>query len=412
MFDQITIWFRAVLCWLLSGLSLLLPMGKWLSQGDATQALFNRYRIVYTSDAPLAGEISYSVGSRKITEKFYLEPASEPTEFVSFIDGFLDGRLARDFRGVGWTELNSSACAFDIENIALEWVQPPKDTHIELEDGFCKVGVDLRWGGALDSFAWKAAPEGYENLFNRHDAGRLVQQSYYGTSDPPYVMGDFGGKPWPYNPVQGGDLAGNCSKLVDYEQREGQIYVKCLPQEWGKDNVPSLSYMENTYTLENGVLSVENRFVDFSGYTHERRHQEMPAFYTVSALGTFSYYNGDAPWTNAPLTQESGLPFWGDEYHAQCSKELLPGNTETWCAWTEGARADSFGVGLFNPGAEVLLAGRYKGEAASRSSLDDSTCYVAPLRLLLLESFVPLEYSYYITAGTLEEIREAWSSIA
>jgi len=32
-------------------------------------------------------------------------------------------------------------------------------------------------------------------------------------------------------------------------------------------------------------------------------------------------------------------------------------------------------------------------------------------RWLLLESFVPLEYSYYITAGNLADIREAWNSI-
>jgi len=407
MFNPIIAW---ALGWLISGLSLFLPMGRWVPQGERTQSLFNRYTITYTAEAPLAGELRYSVGSCEKTEKFYLEPASEPTKFTSFIDGFLDGRLGRDFQEVGWTELNFSACAFDIEDITLDWVQPPKNTYIELEDAFCRVGANLRWGGALDSFVWKAAPAGYGNLFNRHDAGRLVQQSYYGTSDPPYVMGNFMDTPWPYNPVQGGDVQENCSKLVDYELRGNQIYVKCLPLEWGKNNVPSLSYMENTYTLQDGVLTVDNRFVDFSGYTHEKRHQEMPAFYVVSALGTFSYYNGGAPWTNAPLTQASGLPFWGEAGHPECYITLEAGNTETWCAWTAGAQPEAFGVGLFNPEAEILLAGRF-GDNVSKSAEDASTCYVAPLRTLLLESFVPLEYSYYITAGSLAEIREAWRAI-
>lgn len=415
MFAKISVWFNIALCWLISGLSLFLPMGKWLSQGARTQELFNRYSITYTSDVPQKGEITYTVGSRKIAEAFYLEPAEEPTTFSSFIDGFLDGRLARYGSGCGIALSNVTEYEggrFLFESLELEWVKPPENTRIELENALCRVGVDLRWGGALDSFIWKAAPEGgYGNLLNRHDAGRLVQQSYYGTSAPPYVMGFFMNTPWPYNPVQGGDLNGNCSKLVDYEQREGSIYIKCLPLEWGKDNVPSLSYMENTYTLEGGVLKVDNRFVDFSGYTHDRRHQEMPAFYTVSALGTFSCYNGEAPWTNAPLKQDSNLPFWGEEGHPECSTEFVPGNTETWCAWTAGAGPEAFGMGLFTPTAEVLLAGRH-GTNVSTSPDDASTNYVAPLRLLLLESFVPLEYSYYITAGSLAEIRETFASIA
>ena len=407
MFEKISVWCTTALCWLISGLSLFLPMGKWLPQGAVSEKLFNRYSITYTSVVPVTGEITYTVGSRKIAEAFYLEAATELTEFTCFIDGFLDGRLARRNR-IGLS-VSATTDEFKMESIGLEWVKPPKDTHIALENALCRVGVDLRWGGALDSFVWKAAPAGYGNLLNRHDAGRLVQQSYYGTSAPPYVMGNFMNQPWPYNPVQGGDVAGNCSKLVDYEQREGSIYIKCLPLEWGKDNVPSLSYMENTYTLDGGVLRVDNRFVDFSGYTHDRRHQEMPAFYTVSALGTFSCYNGGAPWTGAPLKQVSDLPFWGEEGHPECSTEFVPGNTETWCAWTAGAQPEAFGVGLFTPTAEYLLAGRF-GDNVSTSPDDASTNYVAPLRLLLLESFVPLEYSYYITAGTLAEIREIFAS--
>jgi len=403
---QILLWLKTALCWLLSGLSLLLPLGRWLPQGDATQELFNRYRIVYTATVPVKGEITYTVGSCERTEAFYLEAAEAPNEFKCFIDGFLDGRLARGSK----ISLSFSATTdeLQVESTTLEWAVSPKDTHPQLEDAFCRAGVDLRWGGALDSFVWKAAPAGYGNLFNRCDAGRLVQQSYYGTSDPPYVMGSFMDTPWPYNPVQGGDVQENCSKLVDYELREDSIYIKCLPLEWGKDNVPSLSYMENTYTLRDGILTVDNRFVDFSGYTHPSRHQEMPAFYTVSALGTFSFYDGGAPWTNAPLTQRGDLPFWGG--NPDCYFPLAPGNTETWCAWTAGTAPGAFGVGLFTPGIEILLAGRY-GTNVSKDANDASTSYVAPLRTLRLESFVPLEYSYYITAGTLEHIRGVWTDM-
>lgn len=409
MFQQISKWCSAALCWLLSGISLLLPLGRWLPADCSPDGLFNRYVIRYTSQVPLKGEISYRIGSCERTEVFYLEAGADPAEFTSFIDGFLDGELARDLGEPELRVLGGAAGAYEIVSISTERVQAPKNTHIQLEDEFCSIGADLRWGGALDSFAWKAAPAGYSNLFNRHDAGRLVQQSYYGTSDPPYEMGNFNGEPWPYNPVQGGDLYTNCSKLVDYELRDSEIYVKCLPLEWGKDNVPSLSYMENTYRLEDGVLVVENRFVDFSGYTHENRHQEMPAFYVVSALGTFNYYNGNAPWTNAPLTQLSNLPFWGGGV-AECYMDLLPGNTETWCAWTDGTQPTSFGVGIYNPDTEILLAGR-SGSEVSKDPENNSTSYVAPLRTLQFKSFEPLEYSYYVTAGSLAEMRAAFGEI-
>jgi hypothetical protein len=330
---------RSILCWLLSGLSSLsfLGLARWLPQCDVTAALFNRWSITYTAAEPLVGEISYSVGSCKKTEQFFLEAATESATFSCYIDGFLDGVLARDMRGVTLRTISGAEAVHQLEDVVLEWAKPPTSGSLAIEDDFCKAGVDLRRGGALEQYVWKAAPAGYENLLNRHDEGRLVQQSYYGTDQAPYVPGNFNNTLWGYNPVQGGDQYGNRSKIVDYAVSETQIYIKSRPMDWSKNGELTPSYMENRYTIEDGVLRVENRFVDFSGMTHTARHQEMPAVYVISALDTFQFYNGTSPWTNGALTQKSNLPFWGGD-NPECYFTLNAANTETWCAWTAGAQ--------------------------------------------------------------------------
>lgn len=400
----------AAFCWLAGALTFVLPLGRWLPAKAPAAQLFNRYTVRYTADVRLKGELRYSIGPKEITETFFLEAAGEPAVFQSFIDGFLDGKLASKLDSkldsVTFTALDGGGGTYEVESAVLTRAKAPcKDARLLLEDAFCQAGVSLRWGGAIDSFVWKAAPKGFGNLLNRADEGRLVQQSYYGTSDPPYVQGSFMGNPWGYNPVQGGDQHGNRSKLVDYAIRDQQIYVKCRPADWSKDGELTPAYMENTYTLADGVLAADNRFVDFSGLAHPARHQELPACYVVSALDTFSFYGGAQPWTDGALTQRNDLPFWGTG--AECYMPLH--SAETWCAWTAGAGPEAFGVGLYTPGAEILLAGKH-GTKATADPNDGATNYVAPLRTLQMTP-APFEYRYYLTAGTLAGMRALWTGM-
>lgn len=400
---------KKLICWVLCGVLLLLPLGRWLPESDdCFSGLFNRYSVIYTSQVRLKGEFSYSSGFKNLKETFFLEAAYEPTEFCSFIDGFLDGKLANKAGELVLSSLSGEG-EYKIESISFERIKAPKDPQLLLEDSYSQIGISLKYPGTLDSFVWKAAPSGFSNLLNRHDEGRLVQQSYYGTTQPPYELGEYMQTPWGYNPVQGGDQHGNRSKLVDYKILNDQIYVKCQPMDWSKNNERTPSYMENTFILKNGVLSVHNRFVDFSGLNHEQaRHQELPACYMVTALDTFSFYNGSQPWTNEALTQKSDLPFWHGN-NPENYFELDASNTETWCAWTMGAQPDSFGVSVYSPGAEILLAGVYGNEKTFNPNAV-STVYVAPLQTFQMTS-EPFEYSYYITAGELSNMRKIWQGV-
>ena len=117
------------------------------------------------------------------------------------------------------------------------------------------------------------------NLINRNDTGRLVQQSYYGTLD--YDHGVYMDNDWRYNPVQGGNQFNDASKIVDLRVTDTEIYIKCRPLDWAKEKeYITPSYMEATYSLEDGAVHAKCRFVDFSGWVHGCKSQELPAFYT------------------------------------------------------------------------------------------------------------------------------------
>lgn len=371
------------------------PKGKW-----------NQYQLRYSSNMPLSGIFRYETDGQEKEELFYLE-AGEEMVFTSYIDGYLDGQSAQTLRSLTFTSIQGEETTFAFTSLETTSQQAYSEEILYLENERYKAGINLRWGGALSCFEDKQSTvEGLSNLLNHHDTGRLVQQSYYGTSLAPYEQGDYNGTPWPYNPVQGGDLYGNASKLVEVRQEGNQIYVKSLPLEWGKDDVSSFSYMENTYTLEEDGLRVDNRFVDFSGYLHPLAQQELPAFYVVSYLDRFVYYNGEAPWTGDALTVIEDLPFWGDaDTVSQTSFPLSQQNTESWCAWTDQT---GYGVGLYVPNVHQFKAGRYRYNQ-SKQELADATNYVAPVRSIRLSSFVPLEYSYLIAAGQTEDLQELFS---
>ncbi|NLN05124.1 MAG: hypothetical protein GX166_09965 [Clostridiaceae bacterium] len=63
-----------------------------------------------------------------------------------------------------------------------------------------------------------------------------------------------------------------------------------------------------------------------------------------------------------------------------------------------------YGIGLYVPDTEILLAGIYMADR-SKNSYAPSTSYVAPLRTFELKSFEPFEYSYIIAAGKVDEMR-------
>ncbi|MBO5702855.1 MAG: hypothetical protein J6S71_10495 [Clostridia bacterium] len=366
---------------------------------------FNGYSLTYSTDSYIKGEISYKVGNERYAEEFFLEPG-EQMNFFSLCDSALKGGKGSSIISVKLMLIDSKEASFILEDIATESREMPASEVVYITDGKYKLGVKLSWGGGVSYLEDLAdGDDSITNLLNDHDTGRLIQQSYYGTNSAPYVPAKYGENMWCYNPVQGGDQHNNRSKLVDFKIAEDgkSIWVKCQPLDWAQKNSRTPTYMENTYTIADGIIVVDNRFIDFSGYTHRNAHQELPAFYTISYLSDFVFYNGSNGWKGEELTVKKDLPFWAgnsDAYFNMKSKE-------TWGAWVAPS---GYGIGVYTPIAEILLAGRHAYNG-SKDAHNNATNYVAPLITYKLKAFEAFEYSYYITTGSVDAIRSTFEKV-
>ena len=397
---------------------------------DSKFKMFNYYGLKYTTDAYVKGTLTYKAGTKEVSEDFFLEPTNTEKEFNSFIDDFLDGKKAYKLISLSFEALNKEDAKMDILGFSVFNREIP-DREVFVESDNLKIGVDLLWGGALSYVedlnsnvqavsvggqikVDSNAEERYNaksvndnvNLINRNDTGRLVQQSYYGTPD--YDCGVYMDNTWNYNPVQGGNQFNDASKIVDLKITDNSIYVKCRPLDWAKEKeFITPSYMEATYSIENGAVKGKCRFVDFSGYPEYETTQEIPAFYCIEPFNNFVYYKGDNPWKNEPLTNEPDLIFWPDAGYPKFY------NKENWTAFT-GEFKDSFGIGVYVKGEEEFLSGVFEREKTTEEdpSKAGPTSYIAIIKMHKFKSFEPFEYEYYLATGNANEIRETFKNIA
>ena len=361
---------------------------------------FTRFTLTYTSSVPVKLWVSYTERGKAVEEYYFLEAGK--TEFSGLNAYFLKGNTARKITQLRIQPLTGDTATFSLVGLTIEHIEKPAGT-VYVENQRFKLGIDVGWGGAVSYLEDKncTIPD-LVNLVNKHDTGRLIQQSFYGVQEnDEYKPGVSFDTKWRYNPVQGGDQYNNPSRLIDLVITENSIYIKAQPQDWSLDNQLTPSYMENTYTLHDDRVQVDNRFTDYSGWEHPFAGQELPAFYTVSYLDTFVWYNGENSWTGDTLSSKNNLPFWGD-HAGECTFSLREKNTETWCAWINGS--DDYGLGVYAPNIDQLKAGRYLFDG-SKSDMAESTGYVAPVNILKMVSFKPIEYSYLLTAGSTAEIR-------
>ena len=373
-------------------------------EGEAFEEKFNRITLTYAATAPVKVWVTYTERGTSTEEYFFLD--AKEGQFSGLNTGFMKGYSARKLTALRVEPLTDKATAFTLAGVSTEKLEKLPKTYY-LESDRYKLGIDLGWGGTVSYLEDKTCtiPD-LTNLVNRHDTGRLIQQSFYGVQEnDEYTPGISFDSKWRYNPVQGGDQYNNPSRLIDVVITENSLYIKSQPQDWSLDNALTPSYYENTYTLDGDCVKVDNRFTDYSGWEHPFSGQELPAFYTVSYLDTFVWYNGEDSWTGDTLSSKNNLPFWGD-HAGECTFVLREKNTETWCAWIHGG--DDYGLGVYVPNIDQHKAGRYEFDG-SKSDMANSTGYVAPINILKLVSFDPIEYSYLLTAGNIATIRKTFT---
>lgn len=354
---------------------------------------FNEYSLTYSCDVPCEGNINFGARS----EQFFLA-AGENVTFTSLIDAFPQGGKNSGIRSITISCLNGIKAEFELISVSTATRDVPSNT-VYIESDRYKLGVDLLWGGGISYIEdLKDGRKDLKNLLNNNDTGRLVQQSYYGTNQPPYECGRYMNANWSYNPVQGGNLYNEASKIIDYKISDGQIWIKSRARDWAKHDY-TYTYYENTYTLDGDLIRVNNMMTDYSPYSHPITTQEIPAFYVISYLDRFVYYNGNSPWTGDEVSIAEDLGFWGE--HKGIAVTIEEGNTETWCAWVDD---HDYGIGLYTPGTKNYTAGRYEYNG-TKTSKAGPTNYVAPVTTTRIAFGIPLTYDYLICAGTVDEIR-------
>ena len=436
-----------------------------------------------------------------VTEPFYIEPSSEEIEFKQFFDAFRPnaiGAFDKKLISITLKNLDEKIANVNVKSITVTNREVPAfEKEIYLEKGGLKVGADLAMGGTL-SYLEKLgyngetidevidandnvtigvnAKEGAKehlsssvNLINICDAGREFQQSYYADigGNMQEATGANGyerrwsftatreGYYWPYNPVQGGDEVCNLSQIVDYEVTNDSIYVKVRAMDWGngyarpeyanhknheefKKGRTTKSYIENTYTIKGGMLYVDNRFIDWNGFTDLENipvHTlEIPAAYVVHPLSNYVCYVGSNPWdlSDTNYEREPSLPGWwlGDETHVNFT------HPEDWFAWVND---EDFGVAVYIPNAGAYISGRnnvgreightHNSDALNSRMAGDylynkvgptsaytscyvgNTSYTAPIVNVRMKEYVALSYSYVVAVDYLPVMRSAFKNI-
>ena len=384
---------------------------KTYSLGNTTINKNNYINIRYKSSENLKGTLNYYdvTNSRNVSETIFLEASSYPIDFNTFLDSFRVGSVGntnKRLTSLVLTNVGSATSDTTIYQVGYCDRSYSRSDVLYISDSSIELGVSLQFAGSitsvknLDQKIQEYVDTNYvvkirgsdkhsgdvnnvirnnPNLINVHDVGREVQQSWYLNIGPNqgYTRGTYMGNEISYNPVQAGDQHNNESQIIDYKitydennsAKIKSIWVKTKALDWSKDNVLTTSYMENTYSINNGLIKVVNRFIDFGGWTNYENNagfpqgnnntnghtflsttdanlfagQELPAFYSSHALDYFGTYFTD--------------------YHGSTSGKLI---FDKYLGWNVGTTRIEHNN---QDGDKLLVAdGSYEGQTTYRMS--------------------------------------------
>ena len=267
-------------------------------------------------------------------------------------------------------------------------IAAPKDPFTYLDNGTICIGIDKTRGSAIGYLALSTEKR---NLLNHHDEGRFIQQSYYGDRDGSM----WAKKPWSYNPVQGGSYKGEDAKTLEFRKTERELYAKIEPLHWASAKACPEAIMQEWITLDGPIAKIRMR-MDYTGPTQKANaHQEMPAMFVDFALPHLMFERDGKLIKHAPHLLGKDLKPEGITY------------TGNWLAYVDD---DNFGIGIYTPGTKEAVTYRHRGNGSTGPN--GSACsYVAPIRTLQLEKGTVVDYEFFLTIGTLDEIRARFEKL-
>lgn len=274
--------------------------------------------------------------------------------------------------------------------IGTAFAKPPAaDPFTYLDNGTIRIGVDKTRGSAIGYFALSKEKR---NLLNHHDEGRFIQQSYYG--DPDGSM--WSKTPWVYNPVQGGSYKGEDAKTLEFRQTDKEIFAKVEPLHWANAKACPEAIMQEQITLDGAVAKIRMQ-LNYTGPTQQRNaNQEMPAMFVDFALPHLMFERDGKLVKHAPKI---------------LGKDLQPESIKYSGNWLAYVDDNNYGIGIYTPGSDEAVTYRAKGNGSTGPN--GSACsYVAPVRKFQLTNGLVAEYHFYLTIGSLDEIRERFAKLA
>ncbi len=258
-----------------------------------------------------------------------------------------------------------------------------------LDNKHVRLGMNMDAGGCI---GWFSHSHSSDNLLNSFDHGRYIQQSYYGDSDG----SDWNGKPWCYNPVQGGSWKGKPAIMLESQVDEHRVYTKTQPRQWASGEDVSDMLMEQWINLEGGLARLKYRMT-YTGTTEHasKKHQEMPAVFVDPKRHTLVFCEASKPaWTHAELTRRQPGP--------PGSKEGGIRTSERWAAWVN---EKDQGLGIYFPHTDMATSYRVTDTGIGNCS------YVAPLQTWSLKPGMIVEYETVLAIGSVDQIRQVFSKI-
>ncbi|MCQ2796725.1 MAG: hypothetical protein MJ213_05475 [Bacilli bacterium] len=457
----------------------------------------------YTSNEQIKGILNLSTSSGTRQEEFFLDNAD--TTFNTFLDVFRNSgskKATTTLKSIEFKNVGATTATLAINEIKHAPRNLVSDETYYIRDNIIKAGVSLRLGGALSSLqnlnqdtveyinnnnevkirsrslindGIKKEIKSNPNLINIYDLGRELQQSYYFNVDSNngYTRAKYLGNYCEYNPVQSGDQNLNQSKIIDFRVADDSIWIKVQAADWAQNNSLTKSYMTNTYKVKNGLVYVDNSFINWYGFTNYNVQesgyvapsssvpyatQELPALYTVHPLDYFSssfdgheIYDNKLGWnvgttaierTTKLKLNSDGVTYRGDyddgSYHYEFRQHY-----ENWCGYLN---EDKFGVALYmNAGnyyhddvmRHVYVAGNFRQshnlsyetnrmyydanytrhtpsmsdfiKNPVESAIIDNTNYICTVLGFLPREYVKLNWSYALGADNISTLKNKFA---
>ena len=274
-----------------------------------------------------------------------------------------------------------------------------------LDNGSIRIGVNLDIGGAITYLSNSGSDE---NMINSHDWGRQIQMSFYSGPVPYEPKGKKPHDAWTFigwNPIQSGDTFNNPARVIAHNNSGTELYVKCIPMHWPLDNEPGRCTFESWLTLEGNTVQVRSQINNAreDKTQYRARGQELPAVYTNGEYYRLFTYDGDKPFTKAPLRVIDKV--WDTRIPPA---EVVGGPWDHWyCTenWAALVNDDDFGVGIWTPGTYNFKGG-FAGKPGKGGPKDGPTGYISPIRREILDHNIQYDYTYTLIVGKVEAIRD------